>query len=416
MTSAEILPDIPRNVTPPQLEVTGGIYRFYWERLGVTILIERMREDSRHVVSADITIKTDNEGHIHSCRFNMMSTRTRNDIARYARERDTLNRDWDAIVEQICYMTLNHYRAGEPIVNLGDVSPSTESVYRLKPWVVDGEATIIYGEGGIGKSYLAGFMAALVDQNVHTDLYHPTLGRVLYLDYETTADIAARRFQSLTEGFGFNGRSNVLYRFCHQSLPSDINEIQKIVAEEGIDLVIIDSAGPACGGDPESASSAINYFTALRSLRKASITIAHRSKSGSTGPFGSVYWVNYPRMSYELKKAQDEESDIMHVALIHRKVNDGRLQRPISFQIKWVDNGIVTVMPESLESVPDFVTELPLAEQIAQQLREHGPRTIRQLADLIEGAKPNTLAVIVSRNRNRFAQAGNDRWRLVTEE
>ena len=341
-------------------------------------------------------------------RLNLLTTRGRGEVARYARERSP-NHDWDAIIEQLCVLTLNHFRTGEPVVDLGGVTPPAEPVYRLRPFVVEGEATVIYGEGGIGKSYLAGFMAALVDQNFHTTTCQPMPGKVLYLDFETTTDIAARRFQALTRGFGFDGKSTVIYRFCHQSLPADIGEIQRIVAEHDVELIIVDSAGPACGGDPESAASAITYFTALRSLRKASITIAHRSKGGSVGPFGSVYWVNYPRMAYELKKSQEEESDIMHVALIHRKVNDGRLQRPVSFKIQWHESGAVTVAQEELADVPDFVVELPIADQCAVAFREHGPKTVKELSE-ITGQQVRSLSVVLSRNRARFRRVGNQQW------
>ena len=101
----------------------------------------------------------------------------------------------------------------------------------------------------------------------------------------------------------------------------------------------------------------------------------------------------------------------MHVALLHRKVNDGRLQKPMSFQIKWLDRGVVTVTPESLDSVPDFVTELPLADQIIQQLRDNGPQTVRKLAEAT-GANPRSLSVIVSRSP-KFQKVGNDRWDIT---
>mgnify|MGYP003147208339 CR=1 FL=1 len=393
---------------PPIMTVTGGIYKYLWEHEQVQIILERLREDSRRTVTADITISARPEGHIHMTRLNLLTTRGRGDVARYARERSP-NHDWDAIIEQLCVLTLNHFRTGEPVVDLGEVTPPAEPIYRLRPFVVEGEATVIYGEGGIGKSYLAGFMAALVDQNFHTTTCQPMPGKVLYLDFETTTDIAARRFQALTRGFGFGGKSTVIYRFCHQSLPADIGEIQRIVAEHDVELIVVDSAGPACGGDPESAASAITYFTALRSLRKSSITIAHRSKGGSVGPFGSVYWVNYPRMAYELKKSQEEESDVMHVALIHRKVNDGRLQRPVSFKIQWHESGAVTVAQEELADVPDFVVELPIADQCAVAFREHGPKTVKEISE-ITGQQVRSLSVVLSRNRTRFRRIGNQQW------
>ena len=397
---------------PPTVTVVGGIYNYQWEQEEVQIIVERLREDSRRTVTADIRITARPEGHIHMTRLNLLTTRGRNDVARYARERCQRGRDWDAIIEQLCVMTLDHYRVGEPIINLGEVNPPTEPVYRFKPFVVDGEPTIIYGEGGIGKSYLAAYMAAMVDQNLSVDTFEAMPGKVLYLDFETRSDVAARRLQAITRGFGFGGVTNVIYRFCHQSLPAEIGEVQRICAEHNVALLIIDSAGPACGGDPETASSAIAYFTALRSLRIASITIAHRSKGGSVGPFGSVYWVNYPRMSYELKKSQEVESDIMHVALLHRKVNDGRLQQPTSFRSQFHDSGAVTVASEPLEDVPDFVEELPIADQCVLALREHGPKSVKELVE-ITGLQSRSVSVVLSRNRSRFRRIGNQQWDAV---
>ena len=411
MTSNDITPDSSPSIQtrPPKMEVLGGIYSFDWSDEQVHITLERLREDSKRTVTADITVKGNPEGHMHLTKLNLLATRSRTEITKYLRERCQRQRDWDAIIEQVCVMTLQQFRAGEPVLNLGDLNPPLEPIYRLYPWVVDLEPSIIYGEGGIGKSYLAGFMAAMVDQAISTEYCRPIPGKVLYLDFETTSETAARRFQALTKGFGFEGKSNVIYRFCHQSLASDISEIQKIVAQENVALIIVDSAGPACGGDPETAASAISYFTALRSLRKASITIAHRSKSNSVGPFGSVYWVNYPRMTYELKKSQDEESDVMHIALIHRKVNDGQLQKPMSFKIEWHSNGAVTVNTEKLESIPDFVTELPLTEQCEVAFKDHGPKTVKELAE-ITGQAPRSLSVTLSRNKAKFRRIGNQRW------
>ena len=407
MTMQEPTPPMP--TSPPTLTNIGGIFNYKWESENVQIILERLREDSRRTVTADIRITAQPEGHIHMTRLNLLATRSRNEVARYARERCQRNRDWDAIIEQLCVMTLDLYREGEPVVNLGEVQPSPEPIFRLRPFIVEGEATILYGEGGIGKSMVAAMMAGLVDQNYSTSTCQPMPGKVLYLDFETTADIAARRFQGITRGFGFGGSSNVIYRFCHQSLPADIGEIQRIVAEHNVDLIIVDSAGPACGGDPESAASAISYFTALRSLRKASVTIAHRSKGGSVGPFGSVYWVNYPRMAYELKKSQEEESDERHGALIHRKVNDGRLQAPQAFCIRWHEGGAVTVKAEEMAEVAEFIDELPIADQCAIAIRDNGPRTVKELSE-ITGLQARSVSVVLSRSRSRFNKVGNQQW------
>ena len=226
----------------------------------------------------------------------------------------------------------------------------------------------------------------------------------------SNAEFAARRFQALARGFGFGADSNVLYRFCFQPLAADISEIQKIVAESDVDCIGVDSAGPACGGDPESASSAINYFTALRSLRRTSLTIAHRSKGGSVGPFGSVYWVNYPRATYELKKAQETGENTMHVAMIHKKVNEGQLQEPVAFKFTF-HKGAVTVVEEAIEDVPEFASELPVAEQLAMALSNSGPQSAKELAEATQ-LNLGSVQVILSRD-SRFQRVGNGRWDAV---
>jgi hypothetical protein len=187
-----------------------------------------------------------------------------------------------------------------------------------------------------------------------------------------------------------------------------VDELQRIVAEHDIKMVIIDSAGPACGGEPESAMAAIQYFTALRSLHVTSLTIAHRSKGGnSIGPFGSVYWVNYPRNTYELKKSQQEGESIIHVALMHRKANEGRLQTSSSYRFHF-DNGSVRLQMEMLEDVPEFFDELPLRERITANLVRTGPMTARALAEDL-GANAQSVQVILSRN-NQFSKQGNNTW------
>ena len=413
MTIEEHTPTGAVPTHPPAQTVTGGVYSYAWGIENVFVTVQRIREDSRHVPSADVRIRGEPEGHIHMTRINLLSTQARSQVARHCTGRCTRNRDWDAIVEQFCVLTLDHWRQGESVINLGTVVPSLEPAYRLKPFLLEREATLIYGDGGIGKSYLAAYLAAQIDQGITIGASEPMQGRVLYLDYETNHEIAARRFQGLTRGFGFGTASNVLYRFCYQPLAMDIAEIQRICAEESIECVVVDSAGPACGGDPESAASAINYFTSLRSLRVTSLTIAHRSKAtGSIGPFGSVYWVNYPRSTYELKAPPERipDSDIMRIAVIHKKSNEGRLQAPMAFRFQFYPQA-VTVAEESLADLPEFIGELPIAQQLIAQIEDQGPLTVKELVggtDLNESSVRTTL----SKKGNGFRKAGSSKWTL----
>ena len=398
----------PDQRQPFSMTVVGGVYRLNWEEAQVSATVERIRE-TRGVPTGEVVIKAWPEGHIHWTTLNLLSTRGRREVANFCAERGNMvQRDWSAIIEELCVAVIQRYREGEPVVRLGGVDAPAPPPWRLEALLLGGEATLVYGQGGIGKSYLAGLCAVLVDQGLTFGKLRPAKSNVLYLDYETGSSVAARRFNSLHNGFGLDESSNVFYRFCYQPVASEIAELQKLVADNDIGLVIVDSAGPACGGEPEAAAMAIAYFTALRSLKVASLTIAHRSKGvGSSGPFGSVYWVNYPRNIYELKKAQTVGDNLIHVALLHEKSNEGRLHPSVSYQFSFSDGNIVSVSSEAMEDVPEFFDNLSIISKAEVVLRDEGPMPLADLVSQI-GYKGNANALSSQLSRSQKFRYGNN--------
>ena len=66
----------------------------------------------------------------------------------------------------------------------------------------------------------------------------------------------------------------------------------------GAKLVVVDSVALASGEAQEDAA-VVRYFSALRSLDAASLSIAHVAHGRKDSPFGSVYWVNIPQLSLQ---------------------------------------------------------------------------------------------------------------------
>ena len=64
----------PMPTTPPTLINVGGIFNYQWEGENVQIILERLREDSRRTVTADIRITAQPEGHIHMTRLNLSNS------------------------------------------------------------------------------------------------------------------------------------------------------------------------------------------------------------------------------------------------------------------------------------------------------------------------------------------------------
>ena len=95
----------------------------------------------------------------------------------------------------------------------------------------------------------------------------------------------------------------------------------------------------ACGGEPERAEVAIEFFNVLRQLDVDALLVAHITKDESDkapkAPFGSIMWSNAARSTWFVKRTED--TDTPSVTLYHRKVNDGRRHKPVT--ISFDDSG-----------------------------------------------------------------------------
>lgn len=394
----------------PEMAQSGGVYRFTWES-GLTIQLDKLREDSRLGTTGEILVRWEGIGHIHQIRYNLLSNIGRNGVAKFCLGRMP-EQDWDAFIELVSRRTIEAFRAGEPVVRLGDVVVSDSLRYRLMPILVDKEANLIYGEGGLGKSMISAVFATMIQEGLAVGHLEPEPGPVLYLDYEASKEDQARRFAKIYRGLGYQCKVEVLHRFCFMPLSHDVQEIQRAVIEHNIQLVVVDSAGPACGGEPESAAAVIPFFTALRSLRVTSLIVAHKAKNtNGVGPFGSVYWLNMPRNVYEVKRIQEQEAATMHLLLRHVKANDGTLQRPTGVRLDFLPD-MVTFHLEDAADVPEFASEVPIRERLRAAL-QHGKRTVKELADELD-VKEDSVRLTLNRGRDKDFVRVEDGWGLAS--
>jgi len=216
--------------------------------------------------------------------------------------------------------------------------------------------------------------------------------------------------------------AELYYRRCHQPVADDIETIKNIILENGIALVIIDSIGPACGGEPETADSALRYFKALRSLETTSLSISHRTKrEESKGPFGSVYWYNLARYVWTVELGDASKQNEFAVTLHHEKSNTtslfGHMGLSFAFDPDSQATSIERVDPGEL---PTLMENLPLKEQIKRVLSKHGELTEKEIAEMIPGKKhkgvnADTVRSTCSRDRKLFEKA-DGKWRLKAHD
>jgi len=414
-------------LTVPVLETLGTTFVVRWTE-GVTVRMERIYEHRDYQVDAEVTISDEQELSPHllgPVRTSITKT-WRSVIADL--DRVSERGDWRQRLTQASILVLERYRAGVPIVALGAIEPPA-AIAEVLPGVVWANLpTLIYGAGGIGKSQMALAFASALHTGTECGGLQAIQGNVLFLDWETSDRMTWHRNNGLLKSRGIEpgpwpdpafpnaGRTAMIYyRFMAGPVWDSVEFLKAEVARLGIRTIVIDSAGPACGGEPESAAPTLKFFDALRDMSDPndpvqSIILAHVThearKGGRSSPFGSVYWINLPRNVFELAVSAGQRQNHSDYALHHRKSNTGSLRPPLGFRMTWSQDGC-TIDDLDIRQNSKLVATLPLGERVTIALAEHGAMSTADLAELLD-APSRSLSATLSGD-DRFVSQ-NGRW------
>lgn len=266
------------------------------------------------------------------------------------------------------------------------------------------------------QSLLSQYLAVLVAEGYPIGSLEPEPGPVLICDYETNERTVKRHIKSIRAGLDIEvGSSNIRYLRMGQPFASEIEAIQSKVREHGVQLVIVDSAGPAVGaGGAQSDESVLRYYSALRNLGITTLTVAHRAKNADNGPFGSVFWENMARNVFRLQ-SETEGKTRVHLGLFNEKSNDQQ-RGPFGLVMDFEDDRI-TFTEENPQARPEMREHLSIADQIEATMKEGSGRPWA-VKDLVEETdKPDKqIRTSLSRNPARFAKLPDGTWGLAAHE
>ena len=389
----------------PRATYTPDTYRFEWD--DAEIIFDRLREGRDHALTAEVIINTalpPTPGLLHHATLNLTSTTTRKALCATLKDQAP-DIDWYVLIETACHLSLTRWREGEEVVDLAQVPYEGRLPYLLPPIVLASAPTVLFGEGGLGKSMLALFWSLNVPC------------KVLYLDWEWEPSEHAQRMRALCDGNP--PRDKVFYRRETASLPEASAAIRRRIGELGIGMVVIDSLGLARGGEPENAEVTLRLFTAIRSLGVPALCLDHMTKDAKDKKhsFGSIYTYNSARMVWRLDavKAADGNTDL---ALTNTKAN-GRYEKRQGYHMR-VDSDddgmLASIEFESCDplSLDGLITSMKRRDQIASAIKAAGRaisvEDIRQiLAD--EGVVVSHANIRAQLNRHKggmFNQTGID--------
>lgn len=253
---------------------------------------------------------------------------------------------------------------GVPVVDLAAWEGKTVEprLWFISDLIPGRNVTLLYGDGGLGKSLLAlqiGLASTLGTSTL--GLTPLEYGRVLYLAAEDEADEFHRRSADILRGFDASfadtgGRFHLVPLADRDALlatpdrfgvmqPTPLfGKMADMTKELGPDLIVIDTAADVFGGKEIDRSQARQFISMLRRVcleRNCTIMLlAHPSVQGmqtGTGTSGSTGWSNSARARLYVDRPSGDGTDPDMRRLSVKKQNYGAAEGEIFF--RW-ENGM----------------------------------------------------------------------------
>lgn len=407
-------------------------YSLTLPELATELVADHLRR-SQGAIYGDLTVRSRWPGArgygadniIISGQFNFSSPTTRKAMAKLLDDRVPAaadsKLDWYGFVEEFCQQLMAAEAQGEPFTSVGNLPARVRNLPLLDPFLPRRKVTILYGDGGVGKSYLAvaSGVSVVTGEEIIPGFTPQASGGVLYLDYETDDEDLDWRIKQVCRGARIDNTDvSFTYRFCSRPVPEIVESVARVIDHYGIELTIIDSAGAAMGSGRDGADPADitnRFFDALRLMKSTVLLIDHVPKalpgSGPMKPYGSTYKVNRARSTWEIRQASSTGDGSIHIALFNRKSNDGPLARARGLAVRF-EPGLVYWVDEDITD-DELASQLSLADRLARVLREQEEASVRELAEAV-GASDAVVRTTLNRNSNRFESVGRGTWRLIS--
>jgi len=420
-------------VGPYDLHIEGDDYVFTWDGGVVEARLSRLSE-GKGETSAEIMVSTTMPpaaGVLEWGRINLSAMSTRASLAKQLAARCP-GFDWQGALLQVSARAVKIRREGEPTIDLRDVQPR-DTRWLLWPYIEYGGPTVMFADGGTGKSVLAlamGYSVATGKPLLGTPKAEPK--GVLYLDWETDSWTHAERLRAIHTEYAFEEElPTIRYKRMVGSLADSATQLRAEVSRWGIGLTIVDSLSLASGGPLEESASATTFFDAVRSLNTCILAISHVSKGsmqpdnkGKSNPFGSIYWRNTARIAWFLESAREEGSDVTKVRFENVKSNNGRIQNQHGYRLAFHNKGPEgeqTLMGVSIKKIdlteePEFAGKLSWAQRLMSAL-SHGRMTTGEVAEALDVVDNTVVSKELSKLKNtgKVIRLADSTWALAAK-
>ena len=380
----------------PTLEKQGSKYLVKWKTKGVEMEVGSIEPKKRYACEVTTTLQGFPISRAYPTLKSMSGFQT------YVRHLKTRTAEvgfpeinWGQIVEDFTGIVIDTHRAGVPAIKLNEVDLSENVRWRVDNVALEGEVSLIYANGGTGKSFFSLWLATLVQEGYmssnHGLVVEP--GNVLYLDYETKPEEIAHRSRMLHTGLGIDTvdstttSSQIVYNQCGHPFVDEEDYIQDLIYKHNISFVVIDSMGRAVSGELESSDTVVPFFAAVKRLNTTVLVVSHTNKQGQL--FGSQYTYNEARLIWEAKKTGSTTTG-MEFSLVCRKANNVPFQPPQAYGVDFspdLAGNEMAIYNRTDVFATDIAGDMSYRDLIFRILKEDGAKSKAYIKDTIKAMK-----------------------------
>lgn len=329
--------------------------------------------------------------------------------------------DWERKVNQIALAVINACRENIPAIEVRvNLDITLKPDYVVEPILYKDLSNIIFGDYASLKS-LTGMVLAYIAQLPYTDngLGLEPAGRetptpCLWLDYEGQSTNFEKQWTGIQRGFATDLELPIIYKEMTVPLADAIENVREDMIQKNIKMLIIDSLGPAAGGNLNDSEPAIRYHQALRTLGGTSLTLAHNAKDLNTDSksiFGSVFFSNLARSIWQCKAEKEAMSNYVIVGLKQIKASLSPAHSPIGLAFEFDEQANTIFVTKTDLKDTSLAGDVPLSLRIKDLLRG-GAMTVKEISEALD-AKENTLRTALHRLKRAEAITQiEDKWGL----
>ena len=417
--------------TPALVEILDG-YEVTVPDAGDTIKFSFLNLMSKPgKIEADILVVRASTQIPYSTRQNLQSSSSREGFVRQlSRHYGEDAQAWSRLVDA-AYREVQATQRDDDPSEWAFAPVSAGGTYLVKPIVADDGLTVLFGMGGVGKSYVSALLSIITATGKEIlGLKAENPGPVIYVDYEASRARLRMRLLALLRGLDMNPelindeKDLPIHYWAGAGSPliSKVHAIRKKYNQLGARLLVVDSVAKACGDDLNKQEIVSAYTNAIDRIgASSSLSLAHITKDEKDkAPIGSAYWFNDPRLIWNVKRLGNGNGE-MGVALYNKKANDDGFVRPLGFTFRFQGNPGAADFTVSVE--PADVKMLEEAEELGEpstlvaikRALDEAPSglTPKELED--KGiCKANEARSTISRNEEQFEfipEGQTKRWK-----